>query len=88
MEAAAPVSTRKRAWETLSMVKNKLWLGDWEAGEEMLCKCEGGGEGVPWGKGSFTFSSAVAKAVVDDSWSIWEAMCVGGMAKLPCHVPK
>ena len=54
----------------------------------MLCKCEGGREAVPWGQGSFAFPSAVAKAVVDDSWSIWEAKCIGGVAKLPCRVPK
>ena len=26
--------------------------------------------------------------VVDGSWSIWEAMCAEGVAKLPCGVPK
>ena len=26
--------------------------------------------------------------VVDGSWSIWEAVCAEGVAKLPCRVPK
>ena len=51
MEVAAPVSIRKRVLETLSMMKNKLWLGDWVSGEKMLCKCEGAGEAVPRGQG-------------------------------------
>ena len=46
------------------MMKNKLWLGDWVAGDKMLCKCEGGGEENPRGQGSFTFRSTVAKAAV------------------------
>ena len=47
----ATVSTRKRALETLSVIKNKLWLRDWVAAEKMLCKCKGGGEAVSRGQG-------------------------------------
>ena len=48
---AAPVSIRKRALETLSMMKNKLWLGGLVEGEKVLCKCEDAGEAVPRGQG-------------------------------------
>ena len=51
MEVAAPVLIRKRALETLSIIKNKMRLGDWVKGEKMLCKCEGGGEAAPRGQG-------------------------------------
>ena len=48
---AVPVSIRKRALETLSMMKNKLWLGDWVEGKKILCKCEGAEKAVPRGQG-------------------------------------
>ena len=72
MEVAAPVWIRKRVLETLSTMKNKLWLRDWVEGEKMLCKCEGAGEAVPRGQGILHISErgrqsdrGNSKAVVD-----------------------
>ena len=53
---AARVSIRKRALESLSMMKNKLWLGDWVVGEKMVCKCEDGGEAVTREQGALHIS--------------------------------
>ena len=39
-----PYRSEKKALQTLSIMKNKLWLGDCVAGKKMLCKCHGEGE--------------------------------------------
>ena len=85
METAAPVSIRKRALETLSMIKNKLWLGDWVAGEKMGCKCEDGGEAVTRGQGAVLISErgrqsirGNSKAVVDHAAVIEETIPIEG----------